>query len=497
MLKNNGFSLRVFIFFFMTFVLLISIPGTGYFMMKSAKDALIEEKQSKLFALAKLMDEGLETTFDEILTSNKMGQASREEKIWFLNGKLKKYTDMVAGSETGIGVGYYSKSLDSIVTYGPSSDLGQKVGQTISPDHLGHEVMRTGKKIVQTASLVRGKIMNCMYPIERGGKVIGYIWANELVEDINFQIERMKDHFYIVILFGVLISIAVTSLVANYIAAKVTIIKNGLKNIQGDLNYRIEPISGEFGEIGKAINEMADSLSERKKLELQMQRADRLAALGEVAAGVAHEVKNPITAVKGFIQLIEEDIPEGDSRREYTGIAVSEINRIDKIVEQLLYYARPSDSRKILADINHVLKGVLPLVSFRIQKGDIKLITDFKENIPLIMVDEEQIKQVFLNLIINSTQAMEKGDEISISTGINSSDDFLKIEIRDTGVGIAKDDLNKLFNPFFTTRSDGTGLGLAVSQRIIELHNGEIKVWSEPGKGTIFTVYLPIADTET
>lgn len=493
MLEKKGFPLRIFIFLFMTFVLLISIPGTGYFMMKSAQDALIDEKQAKLFTLAKLMDERLDQTFDEILGLHGMDQASRKDKIGFLNNTLKKYTDQVADAEPGIGVGYYSLNLDAIITYGPSSVLGQKVGQSISKEHLGREVMRTGVEIVQTASLVRGEIMNCMHPIKRDGAVIGYIWANELVEDINIQMKKMKTQFYFVIFLGILVSLAGTSLVANYVAVKVGIIKNGLKKIQGDLDYRIEPISGEIGEIGIAINEMAIALSQRKKLEQQMQRADRLAALGEVVAGVAHEIKNPITAVKGFIQLIEEDLSEEDPKLEYTGIAISEINRLDKIVEELLYYARPSDSRKILVDINQILESVIPLVNFRIQKGNFAIVKNFKKNIPLIMVDEEQIKQVFLNLIINSTQAMEKDDIISISTSVINNAENVKIVIEDTGKGIAKEDLEKLFNPFFTTRSDGTGLGLAVSHRIIELHKGEIKVESEPSKGTSFTLILPIA----
>jgi len=462
-------------------------------MIMTAQKSLIDEKQAKLFGLAKLMDERLDQTFEEILSLHGMEQASRNEKIQFLNNTLKKYTDQVADSESGIGVGYYSRDLDAIVTYGPSSVLGGKVGQTISRDHLGREVMRTGEKIVQTASLVRGEIMNCMHPIKRKGAIIGYIWANELVEDINTQMQTMKKQFYFVIFLGVIVSLAGTSLIANYVVVKVGIIKNGLKNIQGDLDYRIEPISGEIGEIGIAINEMANALSQRKKLELQMQRADRLAALGEVVAGVAHEVKNPITAIKGFIQLIEEDMKEKDPKLEYTGIAISEVNRLDKIVEQLLYYARPSDSRKILVDINQILESVLPLVNFKIQKGSFRILKNFQKDIPLIMVDEEQIKQVFLNLIINSTQAMDKGDMISISTGISSDLKNVKIQIEDTGRGISKENLNKLFNPFFTTRSDGTGLGLAVSHRIMELHKGEIKVESEPLKGTLFTLLLPIA----
>ena len=291
-------SIRLFIVILMTFVLLLAIPGTGFFMIRSAQQALLDEKQSKLFGLAALMDTGLEQSFDHILGENQMMSAPRGAQIRFLNNALKASTDRIAHTAPGIGVGYYSR-LDAIITYGPSSDLGRKVGQSISRTHLGREVMRTGRQLVQTASLVRGKIMNCMYPIHRNGEVIGYIWANELVEDINLQMEQMTRKFHGLIILGVLLSIAGTALIAQTVSVRVNRIKNGLKQIQGDLDWRIPPIPGEFGEIGEAVNELAGALSERKRLEAQMQRADRLAALGEVAAGVAHEVRNPITAIKG------------------------------------------------------------------------------------------------------------------------------------------------------------------------------------------------------
>ncbi|MEH0018665.1 MAG: ATP-binding protein [Desulfobacter sp.] len=496
--KNYRFSVRIFIFFCMAFVLLFSIPGTGYFMMQSARDALIEEKQSKLFALAKLMDDGFKGTFEEMIHAQGLSNAPRGEKIRYLNNELKAYTDHIAGAQEGVGVGYYSANLDAIITYGPSSDLGKKVGQSISADHLGREVMKTGIKMVQTAPLVRGRIMNCMYPIIREDKVVGYIWANELVEDINIQVERMKHQFYFVIALGILVSVGATSLVANYVSVKFTAVKNGLRRIQGDLDARIPPMGGEIGEIGKAINEMAQSLSERKRLERQMERADRLAALGETAAGVAHEVKNPITAVKGFIQLIEEGIPEKDPNHEYIGIAISEINRLDKIVEQLLYYSRPSESKKVRMDINRIIDRVLPLVGFRLEKAGIVLVKKYHDDLPPVLVDEEQIKQVLLNLIINSTQAMEQGGRISISTGRSKDRKHIRVRIEDTGKGIDPENMGKLFNPFFTTRRNGTGLGLAVSHRIMELHHGEISAASTPLKGTAFLLCLPIPeDAET
>lgn len=487
------FSLKIFIFLTMAAVLLIVIPGTGYFMMRSAQDALLDEKQSKLFALAAVMDEGLALSFEDMLDRNGLVRASRDEKIHFLNQSLREYTDAVARAQDGVGVGYYAAGLDAIITYGPSQDLGIKVGQSIAGDHLGREVMRTGSQMVQTASLVRGEIMNCMRPIIRNGRVTGYIWANELVEDINLQMEKMKRQFYFVIVFGLLVSVAAASLMADYLSVKFMVIKDGLRRIQKDLTARIPHMAGEIGEIGSAINDMARALEERKRLEYQMERADRLAALGEIAAGVAHEVKNPITSVKGFIQLIEEDIADDDPNHEYITIAITEIERLDRIVEQLLYYSRPSESRKIRVDIGRIIDSVLPLAGFRFEKTGIELVTRYEDDLPDVLVDEEQIRQVLLNLIINSTQAMDAGGCLTISAGRDAGGKGITVAVRDTGRGIAPENLDKLFNPFFTTRPDGTGLGLAVSHRIMELHGGEISVARVRAGGTVFTLWLPLA----
>ncbi len=295
--------------------------------------------------------------------------------------------------------------------------------------------MKTGQKMVQTADLVRGNIMNCMYPVIRDKEIIGYIWANELVEDINHQTEKLKNQFYAIIFTGVFISFVVSILIAGSVANKVKLVKNGLKAIQEDLDYRILTRGGEIGEIITAINEMAGALSRRKKLEEQMQKADKMAALGEVAADVAHEIRNPLTAIRGFIQLIQEKTTPREQTHEYASIAIFEVDRLNKIVEELLYYARPSEPMKVNQDINRLLDGVLTLLHFKLEKQGVAVEKNFIDAMPLIPIDEEQIRQVFINLIINATQAMETGGKILITTEAGE-DGFIKIHIEDSGHGI-------------------------------------------------------------
>lgn len=485
-------SLRIYMTLVLAGVMMASIIGTGYVLVLEAKKALLEEKQHKLFALAKLMDDSLKQTFDEIIENAGAGSASRIKKIRILNRELSRFTDFIAAAEPGIGVGYYSKDLDAIITYGPSDDLGQKMGESISLTHQGRVVMQTGEKKVQTGKLVRGAIMNCMLPIIRNGKTIGYIWSNELLEDINTQIQQMLKRFYLTILAGLAISFFGTTFIANNLASKVNTIKNGLKEIQKDLDHRISPVGGEIGEIAVAVNEMAGALGERKKLEEQMERADRMASLGEIAAGVAHEIRNPLTTIRGFVQLIDEDFPENDSRHEFTGIIIREVDRLNRIVEELVFYAKPSQSQVIPVDLNQILEYSLRLANFKGSKSTIILQEHYDSHLPLISVDGEQIKQVFLNLIINSRQAVEADGKIGVLTRISADKASVEVVISDNGSGIEPENLKRLFDPFFTTRETGTGLGLAVAQKIVELHGGQIRVESTPGNGSAFSVYLPI-----
>ncbi|HVU50888.1 MAG TPA: ATP-binding protein [Polyangia bacterium] len=246
----------------------------------------------------------------------------------------------------------------------------------------------------------------------------------------------------------------------------------------------------------------------------RMKERDRLAALGQMAAGLAHEIRNPLGSIKGAAQFLQPAIntagapPGGKApaaaghselgdQREFLNIIVEEVNRLNKIVSQFLDYARPYRGEQKPLEIADVLKKTLQLL----QKEDVgrfDITTAFAERLPPIRADAEQLLQVFLNLSLNALQAMPDGGRLLISTGLRRSTRrgaaaaFLEIRFRDTGVGIEPGDLKNLFIPFFTTKDKGTGLGLPISQRIIENHGGTIEVRSQPAEGATFTVLLPV-----
>jgi signal transduction histidine kinase len=236
----------------------------------------------------------------------------------------------------------------------------------------------------------------------------------------------------------------------------------------------------------------------------QMKERDRLAALGQMAAGLAHEIRNPLGSIKGAAQFLQPGVYGGrEATREGTGefldIIVEEVNRLNKIVSQFLDYARPYRGEQKPLEVADVLRKTLSLLTKENEEhGKVDIVTDFAEKLPPVRADAEQLLQVFLNLSLNALQAMPQGGRLLISTGLRratrrgAAAAFFEARFRDTGVGIPPGDLKNLFIPFFTTKEKGTGLGLPISQRIIENHGGTIEVRSQPGEGATFTVLLPI-----
>jgi two-component system sensor histidine kinase HydH len=233
----------------------------------------------------------------------------------------------------------------------------------------------------------------------------------------------------------------------------------------------------------------------------RMKERDRLAALGQMAAGLAHEIRNPLGSIKGAAQFLQPSRGQAGDQgtREFLDIIVEEVNRLNKIVSQFLDYARPYRGEQRQLEVADVLKKTLALVTKETEDhGKIDIVTDFAERMPPVRADAEQLLQVFLNLSLNAIQAMPQGGKLVISTSLrratrrSAAAAFLEARFRDTGVGIPPGDLKNLFIPFFTTKEKGTGLGLPISQRIIENHGGTIEVRSQPGEGAVFTVLLPI-----
>ena len=238
--------------------------------------------------------------------------------------------------------------------------------------------------------------------------------------------------------------------------------------------------------------ENARLYEDMKKTQLLMRRTDRLAALGTLTAGIAHEIRNPLVTVKTFLQLLPERFEDEELRGNFLRLTTSEVERISSLVNGLLDFARPSKPRLKKTDVNEVLKKVVHLVIIEAKKKGIAINANFKD-IPQAMLDEEQIKHVFLNIFINAIEAISTNGNISVTSKSTQKDGlgYVQVEITDTGKGIPKEILDHIFDPFFTTKEKGTGLGLSISHQIVQEHNGYIEIESKPGESTTFFVNLP------
>jgi signal transduction histidine kinase len=247
------------------------------------------------------------------------------------------------------------------------------------------------------------------------------------------------------------------------------------------------------------FNEQLESEIERATEELRQTEKDlahreKLAALGEMAASVAHEMRNPMTALRGFAQRMHRRMPENDPNRKYTEIIIEEVDRLARLIRDVLDYARLPEPEMQLNNINELIPEWIDLIKEDLGRHNILLKTNYTE-VPWLYFDPEQIKQVFLNIISNAIHAMEdNGGTLTITTTADNNQ--VKLSISDTGPGIWPEIVKDIFNPFFTTKSGGTGLGLSIAHRILEDHNGDIKVQSQVGQGATFTIVLPLKPIE-
>jgi signal transduction histidine kinase/putative methionine-R-sulfoxide reductase with GAF domain len=231
--------------------------------------------------------------------------------------------------------------------------------------------------------------------------------------------------------------------------------------------------------------------SDLSKTEAQLIRSEKLAALGQLAAGIAHEIRNPLTSINILIHSLTQNLPTEDSRWEDLKVIEEEILRINEIVDQFLRFAKPAPPLLVKAEIVTIIEETLQLLRPQIEKQGILVQKEFQP-LPPILMDREQMKQVILNLLLNGVQAMPKGGHLSLKGHIPEGDHWIKLLIQDSGIGIPSEDIGRLFDPFFSTKEGGVGLGLSIAHRIIDQHRGKIEVESALGKGTLFTVWLPM-----
>jgi two-component system NtrC family sensor kinase len=235
--------------------------------------------------------------------------------------------------------------------------------------------------------------------------------------------------------------------------------------------------------------------------QAQLLQSAKLAAVGELAASIAHEINNPLYAARNSLYLVEQDTPANSPAHEFLTIAQDELARIGRIIERMRDFYRPSRIELAFTDVNQILEETIDLVQTHLRHGRVNAVLQLSPALPALIAHADQLRQVFLNLILNACDAMPQGGTLTITTLVMGPEadepGRVRIEVRDTGGGIAEEHLTHLFEPFYTTKAQGTGLGLAISAHIVTQHGGTIDVLSTPGEGTVFTVVLPLDTPHT
>jgi two-component system NtrC family sensor kinase len=221
---------------------------------------------------------------------------------------------------------------------------------------------------------------------------------------------------------------------------------------------------------------------------------DKMLSLGRMAAGIAHEINNPLAGILLYSSNMSKKVPQGGPLEEGLNIIIKETQRCKTIIQGLLEFARDREPQKVPADINAIMETALGILDNEFRLRHVGLERQQSENMVKTLLDENQIEQVFINLLLNAIHAVEENGSVTVKSAVNSKQKTVQVEITDNGCGIAADDIKKIFEPFYSTKAKGTGLGLAVSYGIVKNHQGDIRVYSVPGKITRFTVELPIQD---
>ncbi len=328
----------------------------------------------------------------------------------------------------------------------------------------------------------------------------------------DFKRRHVRNGIIGFILVILTFAVIVTVLIDRPIHRMITTIK---RIEGGDLTARMQTDKqDELGQLARSFNSMVETLEKAKK-ELeeyhrqQLDRAARLASIGEVASGIAHEIRNPLTSISCAIQVLESELKDNTRGRKIISEIQNQIKRLDSTVRDLLNYARPATPVLRPSNIGEVIEKAGFFISAEAKKNNVEIEIKKEDDIPDVLIDPNQMQQVFMNIMLNAVQAMPSGGKLKITLKKERSE-ALKEEIRrriqgeevlvisfsDTGVGIPEEDMKNIFEPFFTKKSKGSGLGLSISKRIVMEHGGEITCTNNPERGVTFYVYLPILGSE-
>ncbi|MDO9257484.1 MAG: ATP-binding protein [Bacteroidales bacterium] len=490
------------------FTVIVTIAAVFIFASLSKwQNILVEENQStcELFAI-KLHDSAVRDINilgqTGLLENNSLSTSEARH----IDSTLKKLSEEQFKVMSGLEGGFYLFGPDEF--YGYSFPTSPPPVPVYGPPPRSYNIIKNQslKTIKQNQLIIKLHAFNAAVfplatkPIVYNKKVVGAVWVRIHIEN-DLPIIKLKQ----VVNIAAIISITgffILMLLSALWGGEISGIKKEMEKIMLDPEVRLRKRRGIFGYISSNINDLLDTIYkdnlQRKKLEQQLNQKEKLAALGNLIAGVAHEVKTPLSIIKTRIQMWQQEVLKNPEIAEHISLesmqmVINEINRLSDLVKRLLIFSRPIEKKMKETDINNLIKEIVSFINIERNNKHISVNLLLNEETPNIISDENSIRQVIINVLENAFEAMDSGGVINIISDHDVKNNRVVIRISDTGKGIPEEIIDKVFEPFFTSKESGVGLGLAISHQIVEAHNGEIFFSDNSDKGTDCIIKLPVS----
>lgn len=496
--KSLRFQFLAIIAFFLVIPVLVMLYDI-FFASKSNEAMILDHEQRLSSAIQTKILPGIKDSLDKRLQGERFSNLDGYVKAVYLQEAFKEVATPLVSSSPGVRFGLYLPESKQIFVHGflhqyrqlsPDEALDRERRILTEADSGLVAVIYSQRPLSKLTSSLRDETFEYLAPVFMDNQLVAVAWADERLHPIFAQsrsfLAATRYIALLVLFFGALGALSVI----HNLSGVVSNIKKGLREMEKDITRLIPELPGEAGEMAQAINKMAISLAEKERLEYEMQRSEKLASLGRLVTGVAHELRNPIGVVKATVQVMENEYSETAGLKEFTTVIKEQVDRQNRVIQELLDFGRPSRQMVHPVNINSLMEKVLTFTAPMMRQHGIHLDVGYTPELPMIYVDPSRIKQVFVNMILNSIQATPEGGTLRIDTCLQDS--YISVEFRDNGHGIEPEELLRIFDPFYTTKESGTGLGLSICHQIITSHSGTIHVSSTPGQGTAFKVRLPI-----
>jgi signal transduction histidine kinase len=482
-------SLRAKIALFVTLIVAITLALSGFMIHRWFARTVRHATQEHIDALA-------------LATRNSIIEAMATQCIDIDNilESLSQHEDIVSSRIFNI---------DGVIHH--STNPGE-LGEAVNSAAL--ESFRQGRqRVVIDGWEGEERILCLVYPIEngprchrchdRGQKINGVLNLDASMTHLEQDLATGRLHLLITILVTLMVLVlGITWMLGRVVTRPVDGLVGAMRQAEGgslDVRAKIGR-KDEFGLMADSFNSMVERLQEaRKQVEelhrADMRRADRLAVTGELAASLAHEIRNPLAGISGAVEALARGVSEDDPKNKITKEILRQIERVNTALNNLLSFTRPAEPELKKTLLNEEVKKTLFFALQQKEVSKTKVSLDLARDLPHTLVDQQQMEQVFLNIILNALQAMHGGGKLSVKTSViraAGGGQLIRTEISDTGEGIPPELMEKLFRPFFTTKVKGTGLGLAISRDIVEQHGGKISIRSRTGVGSSFMIDIPV-----